>query len=126
MPATASCFGSEQVPSPGAPEVTLDRFPCDLGDRALASSCLVAQSHVKVIREFHCGAFHGMPAYLTRPAGVQQTRDRVASQLEFLSVVRRSRGAINYAGTYVNRIKSSAIESLATRWSGGRGPAKNG
>jgi hypothetical protein len=32
----------------------------------------------------------------------------------------------DYAGTYVNRIASSAIKSLATRWSGGRGPAKNG
>ena len=27
---------------------------------------------------------------------------------------------------YVNRIRSSAIKSLAARWSAGRGPAKNG
>jgi hypothetical protein len=32
----------------------------------------------------------------------------------------------DYAGTYVNRIRSSAIRSLASRCSGGRGPAKNG
>ena len=34
--------------------------------------------------------------------------------------------AVRQAGRYVNLITSSAIKSLANRWSGGRGPAKNG
>ena len=37
-----------------------------------------------------------------------------------------SAGPRDYAGMYVNLIRSSTMRSLATRWSGGRGPAKNG
>jgi hypothetical protein len=64
MASASPSFGSDQAPSFDAADVRLDRFPCDLADRAPPARSLVTQLRIEIIGKLDCCAPHGMPAYV--------------------------------------------------------------
>lgn len=67
MPSASPGLRRNQAPSRPSAHVNLDRLSRDIRDRAPATRGLVPQFRVEIVREFHRGALHGMPAYLDQP-----------------------------------------------------------
>jgi hypothetical protein len=64
MSSASSRFGSDQAPSCDTAHVRLDRFSCDVSDRAPSARGFMTQFCIEIIGKLDCCAPHDMPAYL--------------------------------------------------------------